>query len=292
MSIEAIHIEPLKSPVARWGEGPFADAHGLTYVDIEGKTVHRIDLVSGRSLARWPVGQRVGCALPCSDGRLLCAGDHGFFLLNPDDGSCRDVADPEIDLPDNRFNDGKVAPDGYVFAGSISLKKQTGAANLWRMDRQGTVTKVLSGLTNSNGMAWSADGATVYHIDTPTKQVRAFDYHDGEFSHPRIAIDTSAIEGSPDGMTIDTAGRLWIAFCHGAAVEVFEPFSNRSLERIDLPCRETTSVCFGGPEHATLFVTTGISGMHEEPLAGVVFAVSGHTARGRPVDVFDASALA
>ncbi len=280
-----MQIEPVGKLISRWGEGPFADERQVTYVDIEGRRVIRLNLAEGGETV-WPVGQRVGCALPRRDGRLLCAGDHGFFNLDPAGGACEPLADPEADKPDNRFNDGKCSPDGRAFAGTISLKRVTGAAALYRMDPDGRITRVLEGLTNSNGMAWSADGRTVYHIDTPRRTIRAFDYRDGMLLNPRVAVDTAAVAGVPDGMTIDTEGRLWVAFCHGGAVVAFDPATGQALQRIEFPCRETTSACFGGPGLATLFVTTGQSARQDEPLAGRLFAVIGTGARGRPVDVF------
>lgn len=270
--------------VSKWGEGPVWSEDVLWWVDIEGRAVCRRAADGGE--VRWDVGQRVGCALPQTDGRWLCAGDHGFFAFNPQDGACRALADPEAGQPDNRFNDGKVAPDGRAFAGSISLKKQAGTAALYRMDADGAVTRILDGLTNSNGMAWSADGGTVYHIDTPRRNVRAFDYADGRFSAERVVIDTSAHEGAPDGMCIDDAGNLWIAFCRGGAVMAFDPRSGKPLERVALPCKMTTSVCFGGEGHADLYVTTGLGGGGDERLAGRLFVVRGTGARGRAVDKF------
>lgn len=287
-----MQIEAVGECVSSWGEGPFADEQKVTYVDIEGRRVIRLDLTSGKE-QEWPTGQRVGCALPMRESAdLLCAGDNGFFQLHTDSGAIEPLFDPESDLPDNRFNDGKCSPDGRIFAGSISLNKQAGSASLYRLDRDLSHARILDGLTNSNGMAWTASGETVFHIDTPRKSVRAFDYVDGCFSNPRVVIDTREIEGSPDGMTIDTEGRLWVVFCHGAAVVAFDPASGKVCERIDLPCMETTSACFGGPGLATLFVTTGLARGKDEPLGGRLLAIYGTGARGRPVDEFAPQAAA
>ena len=68
----------------------------------------------------------------------------------------------------NRFNDGKCAPDGHLFAGTISLVKNEGDADLYRLSPDLEVTKAYGPVTNSNGIVWSADGATCYYIDTPT----------------------------------------------------------------------------------------------------------------------------
>jgi len=154
------------------------------------------------------------------------------------------------------------------------------------LDADHTVTRVLDGLTNSNGMAWSADGRRMFHIDTPRRAIRAFDYVDGALLNPRTVIDTAALDGVPDGMTIDSDDKLWVAFCHGSAVIQFDPLRGTVVRRIALPCYETTSVCFGGDQFATLFVTTGIAKDRREPLAGRVLAIHNLGVHGRPADSF------
>jgi sugar lactone lactonase YvrE len=278
-------IEPIGNYVARWGEGPVASSSVLTYVDIEGRCIIEMQLADGHETV-WPVGQRVGCVLPRRDSGWLGAGDHGFFAFDPESAACQPLVDPEAHLPDNRFNDGKCAPDGRAFAGSISLSRTPGTAALYRLDPDLSVTRVLDDLTNSNGMAWSLDGRSVYHIDTPRRAIRAFDYEDGALLNPRTVIDTAALAGVPDGMTIDCDGNLWVAFCHGSAVVQFDPHGGAVLRHIALPCFESTSVCFGGDNFATLFVTTGIAKDRHEPWAGRVLAIRGLGVRGQPAHCF------
>ena len=103
-------------------------------------------------------------------------------------------------------------------------------------------------------------------------------------SDASIAVDTFAhgFRDSPDGMTIDTDGNLWVAFCHGGCVACFDPSSDKLLNRVDLPCVETTACTFGGPDLNRLFVTTGIHKSIKEPNAGKVFVIDGLGARGMP----------
>ena len=104
-------------------------------------------------------------------------------------------------MPDNRFNDGKCSPDGRFFAGTISLAKKTGTARLYRLDPDLSVHEAFGPVTNSNGIVWSADGKTCHYIDTPRKEVLAFDYQDGLLLNPRPVIRTGHIDAAPDGMT-------------------------------------------------------------------------------------------
>ncbi len=278
--------EPVGNIRSQWGEGPIWWRDALYYVDIEGHQVHRYDPADG-SEQSWDVGQRVGTVVPRASGGLVIAADRGFFFLDEKTGTLTAIADPEAAKPDNRFNDGKCSPDGRFFAGTISLAKKSGDAQLYRLDPDLTVHEAFGPVTNSNGIAWSADGRTAYYIDTPRKEVLAFDYEDGCLRNPRSVIATGHIDASPDGMTIDSAGNLWIAFCHGGCVSCFNPTTGDEIHRIALPCLETTACAFGGPDLADLFVTTGVHKTATEEHAGRLFVIRGLKARGVPTNAFD-----
>ena len=145
-------------------------------------------------------------------------------------------------------------------------------------------------VTNSNGICWNAAADTLYYIDTPTRQVRAyaFDAATGAISQARVVIDTAAagFESSPDGMTIDAEDKLWIAFCHGGCVARFDPSSGEMLQRVDLPAIETTACAFGGPQMDRLFVTTGIHKTLDEADAGKIFVIDGLGVCGAPTNAY------
>jgi sugar lactone lactonase YvrE len=281
-----VTIEPISNIRSQWGEGPVWWQGALYFVDIEKHRVHRFDPASG-SEKSWDIGQRVGTVVPRESGGLVVAGDHGLFFLDEESGGLTAIADPEPDKPDNRFNDGKCSPDGRFFAGTISLVKKTGDARLYRLDPDLTLHEAFGPVTNSNGIAWSADGKTVYYIDTPRQEVLAFDYEpDGHLRNLRSVVSTAHIEASPDGMTLDAEGNLWIAFCHGACVACFSPVTGEELQRIPLPCLETTACAFGGPGLADLYVTTGIHKSVAEEHAGRLFVIRGLGVAGVPANAF------
>ena len=281
-----ISIEVVGKAESKWGEGPVWWQGALYYVDIEGHLVHRYSPETGEERT-WKVGQRVGTVVPRSNGGLVIAGDGGLLFLDPASGDLAPIADPEPDKPDNRFNDGKCSPDGRFFAGTISLVKKEGDAKLYRLDPDLTLHEAFGPVTNSNGIAWSADGNTCYYIDTPSKEVKAFDYSEGELSNMRVVVSTKHHEASPDGMTIDADGNLWIAFCHGACVACFDPRTGEELRKIDLPCLETTACAFGGPTLSDLYVTTGIHKSVEEEHAGRLFRISGLGVKGVAANAFE-----
>ena len=260
---------------SQWGEGPIWRRGRLFYVDIEGRRICSFDPATGEE-AILEAGERVGFVAPRAGGGFVIGGDHGLSFLDPDGGTKTAIADPEPDKkPDNRFNDGKCDPAGRLWAGTISTVKKTGDAALYCLDTQLNLVAKVNGVTNSNGLCWSAGATTFFYIDTPTKQVSAFDYDmgTGEIGNRRTAVDTSEMEGSPDGMTIDENDHLWVAFCRGGTVRCFDPVSGAVLEELKFPVSGVTSCEFGGENLDQLYVTSGQFSGVEEKEAGRLFLV-------------------
>jgi sugar lactone lactonase YvrE len=277
-------IEPVGTRSSHWGEGPIWWNGALWYVDLNDHAVCRFDPASGAEHA-WDVGEPVGTMVPRARGGWVLAGESGFRFFDPESGATRPIHDPEPGLADNRFNDGKCSPDGRFFAGTMSRARQP-HARLYRLDPDLTCHPAFGPVTTSNGIVWSADGRTVWYIDTPRREVLAFDYVHGRLTNPRSAFPTGHLDASPDGMAIDAADHLWIAFCHGGCVACFEPATGRELARLALPCMETTACAFGGPGLTDLFVTTGVNPARDEPLAGRLFVVRGLGVRGVAANPF------
>ncbi len=277
--------EPISNHVSVWGEGPLWHQNRLLYVDIEAHKIIAYTPSTGEEVT-WSTGQRVGTVVPRVNGGLVWAGDDGFFFLDENTGESTPVADPEPNSPDNRFNDGKCDPAGRLWAGTICLKKRPDAA-LYCLHTDLRVEKKFAPVTNSNGIIWSHDTRTMYYIDTPSKKVRAFDFDNaaGAISNERVVWDTSADASVPDGMTIDSEGRLWIAFCHGGKIVCFDPTTRKVEMQIDFPCVETTACAFGGAELRDLYITTGLKPGVEEPLAGRLF-ICRPGAQGVPASAF------
>jgi sugar lactone lactonase YvrE len=261
-------------------EGPhwWAEKGVLLWVDIEASRVGLFDPVTG--LNRFlVVPSHVGAVVPMSDGELLAATAQGFVRLHPDSGVVSSLQDPEHDRPGNRFNDGKCDPWGRFWAGSMAYDFAAGAGSLWRVNPDFSCVRQRQGLTISNGLAWSQDRGTLYLIDSPTRQVLAFPLTtSGDLSGEPIPCITipEAWDALPDGMCIDAEGKLWIALFGGGAVTRWDPVSGLLLERLELPCRQVTSCCFGGPNLDQLFVTTArqemdAAAIKAEPLAGGLF---------------------
>ena len=281
-----VNIQPIGSCVSQWGEGPIYWKDRLIYVDIEGHALIRMNPENGNE-ETWDMGERIGTVVPMLGGNFLCAGDSGIYSFDPQTGQKKNLADPEADKrSDNRFNDGKCDPSGRFWAGTISTVKKTGDASLYMLDLEGNLSLKVPGVTNSNGICWNAEATVMYYIDTPTKKLLAYPFENqsGEIGEPSLVVDTNEIgyESSPDGMTIDADGNLWVAFCHGGCVVCFDPHSGEQIRKVDLPCVETTACAFGGPSLDRLFVTSGIHKSLKEPEAGRVFVIDGLDVQGAP----------
>lgn len=281
-----LNIQTIGTRVSQWGEGPIWWEGALHYVDIKGQAIICLDPYTGAETV-WSFDEQVGTVVPTQRGGYLYAGDLGITRFDPAKGESLRLADPEAAMrPENRFNDGKCDPAGRFWAGTISQVKKTGSAACYMFDLDGTIEKKIESVTNSNGLCWSADAKTFYYIDTPTQSITAYDYDlaTGSIAKARTCVDTAALgyTSSPDGMTIDAEGMLWVAFCHGGCVVRFDPVTGQKLQQVDFPCIETTACAFGGSELDRLFVTTGIKSGLDEPDAGKVFVVDGLGVQGVP----------
>ena len=252
------------------GEGPSWDAAAgrLYWVDIYAGVLHVFD-PGERTDRGLDVGAPLGCVVPCRLGTVALAGRGGFATFDLRDGSRASLADPEVDLPGNRFNDGKCDPAGRFLAGTMDNAEKEATGSLYSLSTEGRVKKLLDGARISNGLAWSPDHATLYYIDTPTRLVMAYDYDvdQGEISRPRPVIDVPESMGWPDGMTSDLDGNLWVALWGGARLSCWDPLTGRLIREIPFAALNVTSCVFGGENLTDLYVTSARKGMTEEQLA-------------------------
>jgi sugar lactone lactonase YvrE len=256
------------------GEGPVWDAARgeLVWVDIDRGLVHRCS--PGGAETSVDVGQPVGCAVPRAGGGLALALRDGFALLPAaGDGEPRLVAAVEQGRADTRMNDGACDSRGRFWAGTMSVAGDTRTAGLYRLAPDLTITRVLPGLSISNGLGWSPDDRLMYHVDTPRRRIDIyeFDAAAGAIGGRRAAIPIAPEHGRPDGLSVDAEGGIWVALWGGGAVQRFTPEGELDA-RVELPATQVTSCCFGDPDLGTLFVTSAARRAEHEPLAGSLFA--------------------
>jgi sugar lactone lactonase YvrE len=197
-----------------------------------------------------------GFALRRSGG-FVVALRSGLWLASADGATERKVADAPYDPAHHRFNDGRCDPVGRFFAGSMNEKRDANSASLIRLDPDFRVTRILGDVMISNGLAWSPDGRTMYHADTPTHTIRAFDYDvaSGVPSAPRVFAQWNGETDRPDGAAVDSAGNYWTAFYRGGKVVKLSP-KGAILDEFLTPALCPTMCAFGGADLRTLYVTS------------------------------------
>jgi sugar lactone lactonase YvrE len=277
------------------GEGPVWDAklRRICWIDILQGEIHEYS--PGDNIFRTlSVNQMIGAIAICKNGNFLAALKNGFGFIDRHSGVLNMIANPEPHLPGNRFNDGKCDPEGRFWAGTMSHSDEHEAGSLYVLDKDLSITKKVERTTISNGMAWSPDQQTYYFIDTPTFTVVAFSFDkaSGEISNRRIIIQISQHDGSPDGMTIDSEGMLWIAHWDGWQITQWNPESGEKIHSIHLPVARVTSCTFGGDGLQDLYITTARTGLDEEqlknqPLAGSLFVIRNTGYTGLPAFEFE-----
>jgi len=201
------------------------------------------------------------------------------------------TAPVERDTPGNRMNDAKCDPAGRLLAGTTAFDFSPHSAALYRVEPDWSFKQVVRDVTQSNGMAWSPSGSRMYYIDSATQGVDVFDYDAGTGSVTNrsrlVTIDRG--QGTPDGMTADDKGNLWVACFGGAAVRCFSP-SGVQLDEVVFPVTQVTSCTFGGPGLADLYVTSAAyrlspDQLKRQPHAGATF-VCRPGAAGLPASSF------
>ncbi|RCL54744.1 MAG: SMP-30/gluconolactonase/LRE family protein [Synechococcus sp. MED-G71] len=276
------------------GEGPhwWVEEQLLLWVDINDAQIGLFDPATGLN-RMLPLPVHGGCVVPTLRDDLLLATAAGFQRLDPRSGALTPVHDPERHLPGNRFNDGKCDPWGRLWAGTMAYDLADGCASLWRIDASLESERMLSGVSISNGLAWSHDRRSMYFIDSPTLEVRRFPLSaEGDLLNQgevciRIPASWNCL---PDGMAIDREGMLWIALFDGGAVSRWNPNTGDHLATVELPCSKVTSCCFGGKDYGQLFITTATEGLtseerKEQPQAGGLF-MADVGVRGLPPQLF------
>lgn len=249
----------------------------LMWVDIKKEILNIYNPATGLNKEMF-TGQMIGTVVPAESGNALVALQKGIYSLNLETGSKNFLVHPEIDLPDNRFNDGKCDPSGRFWAGTISTKGEKNVAALYRLDTDTTIHKMIDEVSISNGIVWSADKTKMYYIDTPTQKIMVYDYDDasGNISNPEVVVHVPAELGAPDGMTIDENDKLWVALWGGSAIACWNPLTGELIDKIEVPAKNVTSCAFGDDDLGTLYITTArIATSDEElkkwPHAGGVF---------------------
>jgi sugar lactone lactonase YvrE len=243
-----------------------------------------LTLAADGTVGRRHVSDVVAAVRPRRGGGAVFGVERGF-VLEAADGTLTRLpplwADAQV-----RMNEGGCDPDGRFYCGSMAYDQQPGAAALHRLDPDGSTSVVLDGVTVSNGLEWSPDGALAYYDDTATCRVDVFDYDRERGLHARRPFAEIPDGGRPDGLTVDEHGGVWVALADRGQVWHFSAAGVHD-ELIDVPVGMTTACTFGGPDLDQLFITTSRENLPPgaDPLAGSLFRADVGL-RGLPIRAF------
>lgn len=272
------------------GEGPMwhPDEQVLYWMDLPQGRLFRYDPAADEH-AMVREGGELGAATIQHDGALMLMGGPGCGVSRWHRGAESRVVEK---VPgETRFNDAIADTTGRVYSGS--MPRRWGATDLaelgslYRLDRDGSIHVMDRGMGCANGMGWSADGQTLFFIDSPSQCVYAYDVETstGDLSGRRVHLQTAPpkTDSAPDGMTIDAEGCFWVARWGGSCVVRYDP-AGVEISRLSLPTARITSVTFGGPGLETMYITSagGDDPNANGPNAGALFAVEIDGVRGVP----------
>jgi sugar lactone lactonase YvrE len=151
----------------------------------------------------------------------------------------------------NQPNDLASAADGRLFASDPNWKAGTG--QIWRIDRDGRVTRLETGMGTTNGIEVSPDGRRLYVNESVQRNVWVYDLSPaGEVSGKRLLIRFD--DFSMDGMRVDVEGNLYITR-HGKGTVAKVSPDGRLLREIRLSGSKPSNIAFGGPDGRTAYVT-------------------------------------
>ncbi|XP_051840580.1 regucalcin-like [Antechinus flavipes] len=291
--MSSIKIETVVQDTNRCGESPVWEekSNSLLYVDIPSKKICRWNSLT-KQVQEVIVDSPVSSVAIRQSGGYVATVGTRFCALNWEDQSLSDLFSVDKDKKNNRFNDGKVDPAGRYFAGTMSeeiapavLERHQGS--LYALFPNGIAEKYFDNVDISNGLDWSLDHKIFYYIDSLSYSVDAFDYdlQTGKIANRRSVYKMEKEEHIPDGMCIDTEGKLWVACYNGGRVIRLDPETGKRLQTVKLPVEKTTSCCFGGKDYSELYVTSARDGLDADELSrqpdtGKIFKITGLGVKG------------
>jgi len=272
-------VDLLLDAQALLGESPrwHAPEARLYWVDIDAHRIHRTDPATGAT-ETMQLDQPVGCVAPRAGGGLVMGLKDGCALIDAWGEDPRAFGPAVLaGIAEQRFNDGCVDAAGRFWIGSVTRDKSNPGAMLFRLDPDGTLTPMLGGLLTSNGAAFSPDGRTFYHADTPTHALHAYavDPATGALGDGRLFHQFEQGKGRPDGGTVDAEGCYWSALWDGWRVVRLSP-AGEILQTIEMPVQRPSMIALGGADLCTAFVTSAGKDLSDgdraaQPHAGGLF---------------------
>ncbi|UVO50232.1 SMP-30/gluconolactonase/LRE family protein [Sphingomonas sp. SUN019] len=267
------------------GEGPLWSAreNAVFWVDILGKRVNRLSLADD-AVTGWDMPEPIGWVIERERGGFIAGLASGFVELDLDPLAIRPIVDPEPDVATNRMNDAKADAMGRIWAGTMPFSCEGDSGAFYRLDPNRSCTRVDGPYCIPNGPAIAPDADMMFHTDSARRTIYRMAINDDESLGARATHIVFPPEwGSPDGMTLDADGHLWVAHWGTGRVSRFDADGERERS-VALPASQITSMTFAGPALDRMFVTSAADGV-DEANAGALFEVD-PGCRGLPTQQF------
>jgi xylono-1,5-lactonase len=283
----------LNQPVCVWdvqaalGEGALFHNGCVWFVDIMQDKIHSFDPASGKQQS-WATPPNPGFIQPKRNGGFIIGLRTGLHDFDPSSGTFLLRQRIEADLPGNRLNDAYIDRPGRLWFGTMDYDGRDASGALYIYETLG-LRMADPGYRITNGPAMSPDGKMLYHADTMERRIYAFDVPvGGVLANKRLFATID--RGYPDGMAVDSEGRLWSALYGGWGINRYAP-DGRLIDHIAFPVANVTKLAFGGDDLKTVYATTARQGLTpaelaEQPFAGGLFAFQTDFA-GLPQESFD-----
>jgi gluconolactonase len=243
-------------------EGPSFDAEGHLYiVDISFGRIFRIAPDGAWSLVveydGWPNGLKIH-----PDGRVLVADyRHGIMVLDVGAGRMQKLLTARNSESFKGCNDLHIAGNGDIYftdQGQTGLQDPTG--RVYRLHQDGRLDCLINTGISPNGLVLDPTETVLFVAMTRDNAVwRVPLMKDGGVAKVGRFCSTFGTSG-PDGLTMDRAGRLFVA--HASLGHVFVLAPNGELIARIKSCTgpSCTNVAIGGANRDRLYITESVTG--------------------------------
>jgi len=263
-----VKVSSIGNPICRLAESPIWNdtEKALYWTDIPARRLWRYDPRSGDITLEWE-GDLVigGFAFTESNDIVMCT-DKGVYKFVRPAGSLHLLV--EIPMADDeRFNDITTDPRGRILAGTLTERREEGL--LYRLERDKAPAVILRDIGTSNGMTFSLDRKYFYHTDSHIQTITRYDYDlaSGDIQNPCIIYHGKKEDGSPDGITMDAEGFIWVACYRGGKIIRID-IDGKIVRELPVPATQPSSVMFGGNDLNELYVTSASQGA-TDPVKGL-----------------------
>jgi sugar lactone lactonase YvrE len=262
----------------RWAEGHWwwVDAElGIVYWRPGGS----IDESENLPISKREFNVRTSLVQPIGNSRVVIAVENTLRSFEFDSNDLHETSKSiQIPLPPKwLLNDGIADIAGNIWIGTVSPDLAKGTGELLRIDKSGDIKRSLSRFSLSNGMALDHGKELLYHVDSYERIVwqHRVNVLTGEILESKIFIQLPPDDGLPDGISLDSAGRILLAIYGKSVVRSYD-LSGNFLGELSIPAEQVTSVAIGGLNESQLLITTAQENFtkaqsEEFPLAGQLF---------------------